>query len=677
MVLTLTEKLNTIAEEFPNNICIKYKRDRVLSHYTYDQMHEASLKVATWITYLGLPKGEKVVLILENQPAWPIIYFGILYAGMTCVPLDTQLSPHEVNVLIKDSSAKIIFCSYDILNNKIPHHIQRGAQKIVVLGDSTEHHEKVVHYSQIAGIQFDKQRLPNIYPDDYASLIYTSGTTSMPKGVVLSHRNLCANFNSINKLGMVNPTDNFIVLLPLHHTYPCMISLIIPLLMGATITFPPPGFKPSELSVVMNETGVTMLVGVPQLFSLIHTAIFQKLKAIPYFLKPFVIPFIRNKIKHRFGRNLRFMLSGGARLDPIIARNLTRIGFRVIEGYGLTETSPVVTFNSPHKIKFGSVGTPLPDVEIRIRKPNIEGIGTVFIKGPNVMIGYFNRPELTASVIEEGWFNSGDLGYIDKDGYLFLTGREKEVIVLQSGKNIYPGELEEHYQKSPFIKELCIIEKREERDGKEVLTLHAVIVPNFEYFQEIQEGNIQGKIRWELENLSQNLPAYQHIMGFTLTKDGLPRTTLRKLKRYQVKETYFKHVSTSVRDIEKPLSEADSIILKRGSTQKMINYFATKCKKSVNIDSHLEIDLGIDSLSRVEVGLDLERIFSLTISDEELFRAGTIRDLLTIIEEGKQGEGEIKSLEKIDKEIMWDHILREPPKEEIRNNIRLKPPLFD
>jgi long-chain acyl-CoA synthetase len=201
---------------------------------------------------------------------------------------------------------------------------------------------------------------------------------------------------------------------------------------------------------------------------------------------------MKNKVRNNLGRSIRLFISGGARLPPKIAKDLTKVGFKIVEGYGLTETSPVVTLNPPEKIKFGSVGKPIPDVQIKILNPDKSGIGEVLIKGPNVMRGYFKRPDLTAQVITEGWFHSGDLGYIDKDGYLFLTGREKDMIVLSSGKNIYPEELEEFFlSQSPFIKEICILGAKDYKFAAETESLYAVIVPNFEYFRQNNLVNIQ------------------------------------------------------------------------------------------------------------------------------------------------------------------------------------------
>ena len=288
-------------------------------------------------------------------------------------------------------------------------------------------------------------------------------------------------------------------------------------------------------------------MGVPQLYHLLHKAIFEKIPN-PLILLPVLKAgnlarkalrlnlnkILLKKLHQKFGSSLRFFASGGARLDPKVGRGLTLLGFTILEGYGLTETSPVVTFNPLKRVRIGSVGPPIPEVKIKINNPNRANIGEILIQGPNVMKGYYKKPKETLEVLKEGWFYSGDLGFIDKKGYLHLTGRSKEIIVLSSGKNIYPEEIENHYLKSPYIKEMCVLETT----SAGLSSLYAVVFPNVDYFRKTREINIQGKIRWILENLSKELPSYKRIMGFAIAKEELPKTRLGKLKRYEIKAGY-------------------------------------------------------------------------------------------------------------------------------------------
>jgi long-chain acyl-CoA synthetase len=454
-----------------------------------------------------------------------------------------------------------------------------------------------------------------------------------------------------------------------------MVTLLVPLFLGAKVTYGT-SLRPDDLTQIIKETKVTILVGVPQLFALIHKAIFEKIKKIPFFLRSFVLPFIKSKVQNNFGKSLRLLVSGGARLEPKVAGGLSRLGFKIIEGYGLTETSPVVTINPPQKIKFGSVGKPIPDVEIKISSSDASGIGEVLIKGPNVMQGYFKQPDLSKEIIKEGWFYSGDLGYIDKEGYLFLVGRKKDVIVLSSGKNIYPEELEEYYSSSPYIKEICILSKTEEKFGRIQDYLYAIIVPDLEYFHLKNEKNIRAKIRWELENLAKNLPNYKHIMGFTITKEELPRTRLKKIKRYLVSQIYFKEEVLPRELPETIFSEEDRKTIDTHIAQKIISYLSKELKKPIYLDSHLEIDLGIDSLSRVELGLGLEALLSISIPDNFMDNISTVKEAIMNIQNIiNKTTPEIYEAKKEPK--TWSQILKAPPPDIILKKIRIESRLLD
>lgn len=665
--LVIHDRFSDVAAKFPQDIALQFKQDNAWGKLTYRELETQALKIANYLLNAGFRKGDTACLVLENRPEWIIIYLGIMYAGMICVPLDSQLTKPDLKNFILDSEAKVVFCSQDVFTEKISADIQKVLNKIVVLDGEW-----------LVESPAERKNLPLVNPEDIASLIYTSGTTDKPKGVLLTHKNICSNFISITKLNLCSASDNFSAILPLYHIYPFMGSLIMPLFLGARVTFFPLGFKPQDLAKIIKEREVTILVGVPQLFSLIHSAIFQELNKIPYVLRFFILPLIKRKIKFIFGRSLRAMISGGARLDPRIGSELLNVGLKIIEGYGLTETSPLVTLNPLNKVKFGSAGKPIPDVEIKIYHPDIYGVGQVLIKGPNVMKGYFKQPELTSLSIKEDWLYSGDLGYIDKQGYLFLTGRVKEVLVLDSGKTIYPEELEEYYQNSPYIKEICILEKRESRFGYQTQLLYAVIVPDLEYFRRKREGNIQDRIRWELENLAKPLPGYKHIMGFTVTKEELPRTALRKIKRYQVKQDFIikeKALRFDLKDIV--FSEEDLKGINQDVAKKIICYLFSQLKKPIYLDSHLELDLGIDSLTRVELGLGLEELFSIKLSDEVLYAVSTVRDVILKVSELIDKTAGLKPLESALAQNSWSQILKQEPPEEIIKQIRLKTRLSD
>ncbi|MBM3249162.1 MAG: AMP-binding protein [Candidatus Omnitrophica bacterium] len=679
-----------VSSRFPDRVCLQIKKGPTWERWTYGQTEDLSLRIGAFLINEGFKKGDFAAICIENRPEWAIIYLGIMAAGLTCVPLDPQLSEQETENLISDCGAKIIFVSNAIFQAKSIHKIKGQLNKIVILDLDIEK-GRLLGLAQVKPTSPEGITWPEVIPEDMASLVYTSGTTGRPKGVMLTHKNFCSNFQSIDKLRLITDKDNLISILPLHHSYPFMVTLITPLFCRARVTYTS-SFRSDELLGCMREAGVTILVGVPQLFYMLYIRIMEGIKKIPFFVRMPLLGLIEilwqirrysginlsksilSKIHRPFGLSLRFFACGGAKLNEEAAGLFVKMGFTILEGYGLTETSPVVTFNPLKKQKIGSAGKAIPDVELKIDDPDGEGIGEVVIKGPNVMKGYYKREEETLSVLKDGWFYSGDLGVIDKDGYLFITGREKEVIVLSSGKNIYPEELEAYYSQSPYIKEICVLQKSEEQFGHLIDSLFAVAVPDLEYFQQKNIMNIRTKIRWELENLAKDLPGYRRIMGFTLAKEALARTAMGKIKRYEVREKYLLGKPASWETEEAGLWEEDKIILSQDFAQKTMRYLSGQLKKPVYLDSHLEIDLGIDSLTRVELVLGLEALLSLKIPDEVVYDVPTVRDLIMRIQEIIQYSKpyQAKIIQK-----SWAEILRGEPKEEILQKIRIKPRIID
>ena len=636
-----------------------------LTGYTYREVESLAKRVAAFLIEQGYKKGDFAALVLTNCPEWGIIYLGIMYAGLTCVAIDSELSATELNNIFKDCQPQIVFTSYTILKEKIASAIAQLNLKVIVV--DSEDFKTIIKYKQSQGVSW-----PEVTPQDAASLIYTSGTTAKPKGVILTHYNFCSNFRSLEKLNLCSPEDNFLSILPLYHTYAFMVTLLVPLLTGARITYTK-SLKTEDLTRIVKETNITIFAGVPQIFSLIHNAIFEKIRRTHPLLRPLIMPLVSQRVRSRFGRSLRLLVSGGARLEPSVGKGLSRMGFRIIEGYGLTETSPVVALNPYKRVKFGSVGKAIPDVRIQILNPDKSGVGEVLIKGPNVMWGYFKQPELTLEVKStDGWFNSQDLGYKDKEDYLFLTGRKKDVIVFSTGKNMYPEELEEYYSQSPYIKEICILQKSQEQFGQKTELLFAVVVPDFEYFRKKKELNIQEKIRWELENLSSKLPTYKRIMGFVVSKEELPRTHLRKIKRYEVSQRYLSQfLPKEVEEYE--LSEEDRGILDSEVVQRVIKYLSSQLNRRVSLNSHLEIDLGIDSLGRIELGAGLESLLSLKIPQALINNVFTIKELIINIQRIIQDAQRISEFQETQKQQKtWSQILNEAPPPEVLDKITVK-----
>ncbi len=689
--LVIHKLFTQISSRFSDRICLQTKKGPVWERWTYGQTKNLSLKVGAFLLKNGFKKGGFAAICMENRPEWAIIYLGIMAAGLACVPLDTQLTEQEIENLINDCAAKVIFVSNTVFQTKNIHKLKCALDKIVILDLNIEK-DNLIGLAQVESTLPEGVAWPEVSSEDIASLIYTSGTIDKPKGVMLTHKNICSDFQSINKLKLFSDKDIFISILPLHHAYPFMVTLITPLLCRARVTYTS-SLRSDELLDLMREAGVTVLVGVPQLFSLFYKNISEKMKKVPLLLKAPLFGLVEilwqirrlsginlskpalPKIHRPFGQALRFFACGGAKLNEEAARFLVKIGFTILEGYGLTETSPVVTFNPLKRQKIGSVGRVIPDVELKIDNPDEEGTGEVVIKGPNVMKGYFERAEETSGVLKNGWFYSGDLGHIDKDGYLYITGRKKEVIVLSSGKNIYPEEIESHYTKSPYIKEMCVLGvgiAEEER-------LSAVVVPDADYCRQAGETNLNGTIRWELENLSAGLAPYKRIKGYIIVKESMPRTRLGKIKRYEVKSRYLNELrGIKLKDVAEEIAATDEDLrlLSLEVGRKIIEVLnkSANAKRQIYPSDHIELDLGIDSLGRVELMAALEQALNIRIPNELTTKVFTVKELILEIERLVQGVGvQEEPVARAKSQTLWNEILNEKPAKDIIKKINLTP----
>jgi long-chain acyl-CoA synthetase len=634
--------------------------------YSYEEIFSSSKSIASYLSAKGVEKGDRVAILLEGRPEWGIVYLGISFLGAAAVPIDIQLSSEEVGNLLEDSESKVIFVSEEtsksheaLINgllfnhNPSPPTLSRGGQEegyrlqVDAINIDSDAFTKIIKYLHL-------DSFPSIDPEDIASLIYTSGTTGKPKGVVLTHRNFLSNVWSVQKANIIDEQDCLLSILPLHHSYPFMVNFLGPILIGAKVIYLQ-SLRGPDILKTMAEKNVTALVGVPQLFAMFRRGMIDGMSKITPPFKWIVLSLLRlsgflrdtlrinpgkiifSSIHKRFGKRFRFFVSGGAKLDPRVSQDLEALGFTILEGYGLTETSPVISFNPPDRIKRGSVGLPLSGVEIRINDPDEQGTGEIVVRGPNVMKGYFRNPEETDKVIKNGWFHTGDLGYVDKDGYLYITGRTKEIIVLSSGKNIYPEELEKHYLQTPLIKEMCVFGEGKTQGIADALK--AVIVPNTEYMKEKNISNFNEAVKWQINSLSAKIPPYKRIMGYEVYQHALPRTTLGKLKRYLIKDI----VSVKVVEKESEMSEDERELLESPAGKMVIASLERIVeKRPIRINHNLELDLGIDSMARVELIVTLSSALSIELPDTFMADIHSVKDMIQKV--AKFQEGAVKEL---------------------------------
>ena len=648
-------------------IAMQMKVGMHYKRYTYSEMSQQVQSLATAFIQQGIHPGSRVAIVSENRPEWVMTYLSIVTAGGTAVPLDIQMTGKEVASLLEQSGSHMV-----VVSDQTRHLVRTlpPTTRLITLDSRTGTEELV--YGELVTQGLKGRMTPaHIHPDDIASLLYTSGTTGKPKGVVLTHRNLLSNAQAMMNSGLGSGDDNFLLMLPLHHAYPFMIACLVPLLMGAKMTLLQ-SLKGPDLLQCLQETQITMLVGVPQVFAMIRRAVFDQISRRPPLIRMLVTfllvvsGFVRRQIgwnfgkvffkeiHQRFGGSFRLLCSGGAKLDPDLARDFERLGFTILQGYGLTETSPVVTFTPLVKPKLPSVGVPLPGVTVRILNPDAEGIGEIVVSGPNVMEGYDDNPEATGESILDGSFYTGDLGYLDQEGYLFLTGRSKELIVTTGGKNIYPEELEKAYQTSPAIAEICLMSGDLIEKGRE--GIHAIILPDFEYLKTQKLLDVPQHLKYELTRIGMTLPPYKRITGISLVKEPLPRTRLGKIKRHKVlalleaePEHEKEKLGTSVMEQEALGTE---------TARRVVTTLTTLLPKTkaIRLDDHLDLDLGLDSLRRVELLASLEQQFG-RFPDSMATEVITVKDLIEKITESVKEP----TKETVSSVQSWQNLIGAPP----------------
>ncbi|UCH12693.1 MAG: AMP-binding protein [Candidatus Omnitrophota bacterium] len=699
MADTLCSRLEKVVKRLPDKRAIIYFDGTTWRSLSYDGFYKRIKSTASYIIQNGIASPShsprvsrggvqsrptdksKIAIILGNSPEWAIAYFSVIYSGCIAVPIDVQDSSENIKNILIDSEACGVFISDDIFDRLKPAIEPLNLKRFAVRPLERNSH------SQGLTPTVDSPLFTDI-----ASLLYTSGTTAAAKGVILTHKNFISDFDSINLTGLCTEKDKMVCCLPLFHSYPFMINLVLPLLTGASVIFTP-SLKGEDLLSSMKDNRATIFVGVPELFAMIYKKIAQKISSINILLRIFIkaisellwllrkktglnlSKFLFAKIHSVFGKELRFFASGGARLDPVVAKGLFKLGFTVLEGYGLTETSPVVTFNPISKPKIGSAGIPIDGVEVKIEEPSPSGIGEILIKGENVMSGYYKKPEQTKEVIRQGWFYSGDLGYKDEDGYVFITGRKKELIVLSSGKNIYPEDIEAYYKRSEFIKEICVFDPA--AFGKSETGIFALVIPDMDTFRRFGETDIDRVIRGKIEDLSKATAPHTRITDFRISLEELPKTRLGKIKRYKAHDAFKRLYQVKVYRKPAPLTEWERIVMQHPVFKTIINYMESerKFEGEIRPGDSLELGLGLDSLGRIELLSMLEEAFNITIPQKTAAGWFTLKDA---VEGVKNLTKRIPSEEILEKPVIvekkfWEESIKKLPPVTLLNKIEIAP----
>ena len=549
---TIRDYINNAIQEYSDNIAfiIKNKVGQEISYtnVTYKDFGDDIKHFGTALIDLGL-ENKRIAIISKNRYEWALSYFSVLNGVGITVPLDKSLPEQEIeSSLIRSHAEAVIFEKEytDIMkniaskNNTLKHFIcmDNNSNEFKNISNLIEMGKKLVSNGDK---RFEKHI---INPQELATIIFTSGTTSMSKAVMLSNYNIASNIYNLDCAEAIYSTDVNMAFLPLHHTFGST-GLLLFLSHGATNVFCD-GLR--YIQDNLKEYKVTTFVCVPLLLE----AMYKKINAqidkqgkrrlvnfatkLSKFLLTFKIDIRRKLFKEildNLGGKLRFIVSGASAIDKNVAEGFNNLGILTVQGYGLTETSPVLTAENEKCIKYGSIGLPLPEVEIKIDNPNSDGIGEIIAKAPNVMLGYYEMPDETAKVLKDGWFYTGDLGYLDKDGFLFITGRQKNVIVLKNGKNIYPEEIEQLINNLPYVSESMVFGLPKGDD----LLLSVKVVYNKDYAKEHYSNYSQEQLKeviWkDIKNINSTLTNYKHIKNLIITDEPMIKTTTQKVKRFE------------------------------------------------------------------------------------------------------------------------------------------------
>jgi long-chain acyl-CoA synthetase len=679
---TFYDRFRECAQRWPDNVALEIqRRDRVES-YSYAELRKMAESIGRWLTEQQFPSGTRVAIFADNHPRWVAAYLGTIASGCTALPLDTAFHADQVAKLLKDSGSQLLFC--DVKHLAIAREAVGESAIEIVLLDATDAGE---------GDRATQTDLDRIFAagsgdfvpaasaeDAVSSLLYTSGTTADPKGVMLTHGNLLGEVEAVFGWADLGPDDAVLGVLPLFHVLSQMANLLLPLVKGVRVVYLET-LNTTELLRALSERKISVFAVVPQFFYLIHERIFKEvaqqgklaqsmvraLMAVTRFTRKIGINLGKvffKRIHRTFGDKMRYLVTGGSRFDPEIALHFYALGIDVLQAYGLTETTGAAFATSPHNNVIGSVGPPLTGVEVQILDPQPqEGIalpvGEILIRGAIVMKGYWNRPDATAEVLKDGWLYTGDLGYVDAGRNLFITGRKKDVIILSNGKNIYPEEVETHYLRSPYIKEICVMGLEGRPGDPAADRLHAVVVPNFEVLKQRKIANAKEVIRFDIENLSAQLPSTKRIGSYEIWQEDLPRTTTRKLKRFEIAKRVKANLGRVGAEIgpEKPLTEEDLAWLDQPDVApalKIIREAARSRPQNLRPDNNLELDLGLDSMQRVELLVALGQELGGNVEESRLAEVYTVRDLLDLVRESAASGATLSG-----PRAGWDTLLRE------------------
>ncbi|MDX9980757.1 MAG: AMP-binding protein [Lentisphaeria bacterium] len=593
--------------------------------YSYDQL---LAQVGAFARQLPAAPGDRVVIFAENRSEWAFAFYAVWRLGAIAVPVDALSSADEVAHILRDAEPSVA-CFSETTRAIFAEALELVEKKPVAF--------TLEELATAAPVE--PEALPEADPDATAVIIYTSGTTGTPKGVMLSFGNLESNLRSVSEdVPIYQSTDRVLVLLPLHHILPLQGTLVMPLSLGGTSVFSP-SVASEDIIATLQKHAVTLIIGVPRLYTLIRNGIKGKINQSKVAKLLFALAekvdslafsrLLFGSVQRKFGGHVRYMPCGGAALDEDVIRDFRTLGFEILCGYGMSETAPMISFTRPDAHRPGAAGQIMPANEVRILD------GEITVRGANVMQGYFRRPDETAEAVRDGWLHTGDLGHVDADGFIFITGRKKELIVLPSGKNVNPAEIEAKLAAmSPAVAEAGVIMCQD--------ALQLLVLPDFAFLK--QEGvlNIEEYLRWHVvDKYNRKASPYKRLRKLSVVREPLPKTRLGKLKRHELDRL----VADQSRE-RAPVAEPDS-----DAYRAIRDYLAAQAKQPVHPGDHLEIDLALDSLDKVALQTFLESAFGMVFTEQDLIDCPTPAKLAERVD--AQGASLTSTV------VKWGEILRE------------------
>jgi long-chain acyl-CoA synthetase len=687
------DRFTETVRRYPELIAVELQRESSavaagaapLESYTFSQLRTMAESVGNWLLSEGVRDGSKCAFFAANHPLWVAAYLGVLASGNTAVPLDTAYHGDQVRKLLVDSDAVLLFTDHQRFG--LAREATRDLPiKLVLIHDHDS--PGVQQLSDIFAVGPGSFQPVSVSSGDIAMILYSSGTTGDPKGVMLSHGNLEAEAKGVFEVIDVGPTDAILGILPLFHSLAQMANIMLPMSAGMRVVFLE-SLNTTDLLKGLQERNITFFACVPQFFYLIIERIqkevqqkgalvqtlFRTLLAINTFTRKFGVNIgkvLFGRVHHMLGHRMRYLVTGGSRFDPAVGRQFEALGFNMLQGYGMTETCGCASITPPNAVAMGSVGKPLPGSDMKLfdaeHSPEHDGalVGEVAFQGGIVMAGYYKRADATAAMYRDGWLLSGDLGYCDSAGNYFITGRKKDVIVLSNGKNIYPEEIEAHYQQSPNIKEVCVVGLQSAPGEPFSERLHGVIVPDFDNLRRQKIVNVGDMLRFEIEGLSAKVPSTKRILSYEIWQDDLPRTSTRKIKRFEVEQRVKSGGGQqSATGGPRELTPEETEWTQQPDVAQALGIIqgASKLKKEPpHPADNLELDLGLDSMERVELLVSLDQQMGSNVPDSVSSEIYTVRDLVEAVLSHRGAESQRAA-------AGWNEVIKEDPEEIERETV--------